>query len=394
MSPVASLRGSLFKLKHLASRFSSLYLSALPLPRSPLRPFSPFHHFSATLHFSNKARERHYLGPMVARISISSESCFHDSSLSPYLSVRIRCPKDVADMLSEALLCFGASSTSIDEPDSCESIDETCISSIFIECKDVKTCISSAADSIGLKEMLNYEVISEQCDWVKKMQESFHPVKVKEGLWIIPEWTTPPDVQAINIILNPGLAFGTGDHPTTKLCLLLLHSLIKGGEIFLDYGTGSGILCIAALKLGAALSVGVDIDPQAIASACQNAALNSMGPEKMQLCLFPSKTTFHSTNGTAFGDVSDGKGFIAEREKYDIVIANILLNPLLELANHIAGYAKPGAVVGITGFLSEQLPQIELRYSQFLESISMTEMDGWVCLSGKKKMSMGATDVI
>ncbi|XP_043703111.1 ribosomal protein L11 methyltransferase [Telopea speciosissima] len=390
MSLTGSFRHSLFKLKYLASPFYSLYVSALPLPRSSLHPLFSFHHFSSTLPLGGKVGEPRVLDRMLASISTSSDSLTYDSSPSPYLSVRIRCPKDFADMLSEALLCFGASSTSIDEPNSCESIDETCISSIFIECEDVNSCISSAADSIGLKGMLNYEVImGEQCDWIKKSQESFHPVKVTEGLWIVPEWRTPPDVQATNIILNPGLAFGTGDHPTTKLCLLLLHSLIKGGEVFLDYGTGSGILGIAALKLGAALSVGFDIDPQAIASARQNAALNHIEPERMQLCLVPSETTFHSSK---FGEVSHGKGVIAETEKYDIVIANILLNPLLELADHIASFTKPGAVVGISGIISEQLPQIELRYSQFLESISVTEMDGWVCLSGKKKLSIGATD--
>ncbi|XP_042481604.1 LOW QUALITY PROTEIN: ribosomal protein L11 methyltransferase [Macadamia integrifolia] len=392
MSLAGLFRHSLFKLKYLSSPFYHFYVSALPLPRSPLHPLLPFHHFSSTLPLGSKARGLHGLGgPMLARISTSSDSLTYGYSPSHYLSVRVRCPKDFADMLSEALLCFGASSTSIDEPDSCESIDEICINSIFVECEDVNSCISSAADSVGLKEMLHYEVImGEKCDWIKKSQESFHPVKVTEGLWIVPEWRTPPDIQATNIILNPGLAFGTGDHPTTKLCLLLLHSLIKGGEIFLDYGTGSGILGIAALKLGAALSVGVDIDPQAISSARQNAALNGIKPKKMQLCLVPSETNFHSTNGAA-GDVSHG-GVIAETEKYDIVIANILLNPLLELADQIAGFTKPGAVVGISGIISEQLPQIELRYSQFLESISVTRLDGWVCLSGKKKMSIGATD--
>ncbi|KAL4314082.1 hypothetical protein AHAS_Ahas15G0049500 [Arachis hypogaea] len=109
--------------------------------------------------------------------------------------------------------------------------------------------ISHAADSIGLKEIPRYEVkIIEEDDWMKGAQESFHPVEVTEGLWVVPKWITPPDIQAMNIILNPGLAFGIGDHPTTKLCLLLLHDRIKGGEYILDYGTGTGILAIAALK--------------------------------------------------------------------------------------------------------------------------------------------------
>ncbi|KAF9590164.1 hypothetical protein IFM89_031768 [Coptis chinensis] len=127
---------------------------------------------------------------------------------------------------------------------------QICISSIYTDCQDVGSCISHAADSIGLTEIPSYKVIADDNDeWIRKTQESFVPVELTEDFWIVPEWTKPPGEQARNIILNPGLAFGTGDHPTTKLCLLLLHGLIKGGEIFLDYGTGSGILGIAAVKI-------------------------------------------------------------------------------------------------------------------------------------------------
>ncbi|KAE8691869.1 hypothetical protein F3Y22_tig00110865pilonHSYRG00212 [Hibiscus syriacus] len=168
--------------------------------------------------------------------------------LSPYLSVRIRCRKDISDMFSETLICFGATSTTVDEDVNCDASTEICIESIFPESEEVDVCISQAIDSVGLKEIPSYEVkTGEHCDWIKKTQESFDPVEVSEGLWIVPEWKTPPGVEAINIVLNPGLAFGTG--PTTRLCLLLLQGLIKGGEYFLDYGTGSGILTIAALKV-------------------------------------------------------------------------------------------------------------------------------------------------
>ncbi|KAF5204623.1 Ribosomal protein l11 methyltransferase, partial [Thalictrum thalictroides] len=212
--------------------------------------------------------------------------------------------------------------------------------------------------------------------------ESFLPVEVTKGFWIVPEWRSPPDLQATNIILNPGLAFGTGDHPTTKLCLLLLHGLIKGGEVFLDYGTGSGILGIAALKLGATLSVGVDIDAEAITSARQNAALNNIEPEKMQVYLVPSKTT-HSADQRPSGNDTQSMGI--NNEKYDIVIANILLNPLLELADQIVDYAKPGGIIGLSGILYEQLPRIEECYLPYMENISVSKMDGWVCISGIKK---------
>ncbi|KAI7757604.1 LOW QUALITY PROTEIN: hypothetical protein M8C21_016495 [Ambrosia artemisiifolia] len=148
----------------------------------------------------------------------------------------------------EALLCFGAISTSVFEPDSFDSNDEISIVSIFDVSHDVHQSIALAADSIGLKETPIYKVTTGyHSDWIENARESFHPIEVTEGLWIVPEWITPPDIQATIISLNPGLAFGTGDHPTTKLCLLLLHGLIKGSETVMDYGTGSWILAIAAL---------------------------------------------------------------------------------------------------------------------------------------------------
>ncbi|KAF2287368.1 hypothetical protein GH714_039757 [Hevea brasiliensis] len=306
--------------------------------------------------------------------SCTSLAASHDTSAttdsSAYLSVRIRCPKEVADMFSEALLCFGASCTSIDEQDDCESSHEIHIDSVFPQFQDVDVCLSQAADSIGLKEIPAYEVkMGEQCDWIQKTQESFHPLEVTEGLWIVPEGRSPPDVGATNIILNPGLAFGTGEHSTTKLCLLLLRGLIKGGEFFLDYGTGSGILAIAALKFGASLSVGIDVDPQAITSASRNAALNDIRPETMELRLVSNKTCTslmnEGTNEAVKEQSTYGMGPVSETEKYDVVIANILLNPLLELADHIVSYAKPGAVVGLSGILSEQVYSKMAGYSQF-----------------------------
>ncbi|KAK0602632.1 hypothetical protein LWI29_035458 [Acer saccharum] len=367
--------------KHLPYRFS--------------RCFS--HPASYTL-FSNVSltqyKPTNYSTPTSIFTPSASASASTHSINSPYLSVRILCQRHALDMFSEALLCFGAYSASVDkEEEECQSSDETYIDSIFPEGEDVDVCISQAADSIGLKEIPTYEVkMGEHYDWMKKTQESFHAVEVTEGLWIVPEWQTPPNVQATNIILNPGLSFGTGEHPTTKLCLLLLQGLIKGGELFLDYGTGSGILAIAAIKFGAASSVGVDIDPQAITSAHHNAALNNIGTEVLKLHLVPDQTCPSSMNERADGVAEDQNsnqtGLVSEIDKCDVVIANILLNPLLDLADQIVSYAKPGATVAVSGILSEQIPYIIERYSQFLEGISVSEMDDWACVSGTKKTNL------
>ncbi|KAJ7981768.1 Ribosomal protein L11 methyltransferase [Quillaja saponaria] len=351
--------------------------------------------FSSPFLTSYKAWDQWVPNITVSKICTSSslENLVAVYAASSYLSVRIRCPKHVADLLAEALLCFGATSTSMDEEDASDGPSEIWIESIFSEREDVGTCISLAADSIGLKEILSYEVkIGEQNDWIKKSQESFHPVEVTKGLWIVPEWITPPDVQATNIILNPGLAFGTGEHPTTKLCLLLLHSCIKGGESFLDYGTGSGILAIAALKFGAALAIGIDLDPVAITAACQNASLNNVGPEKLQLHLISSKPSPSSsmddrTSGALKEENMYRIRMISETDKYDVVIANILLNPLLDYADHIASYAKPGALIGLSGILSEQVPCMVERYSLLLDGIEVSEIDDWACVTGRKRSS-------
>ncbi|TYI32279.1 hypothetical protein ES332_A04G048600v1 [Gossypium tomentosum] len=356
---------------------------------------SRFIHPSLTTLFNNINPKTQPLIP--TKFSLPLSHCYtsvsHPSTstlLSPYLSVRIRCPKDIADVFSEALMCFGATSTTVDEDDNCDTSNEICIESIFPESEDVDVCISQAADSVGFKMIPSYEVkTGEHYDWIKKTQESFDPVEVTEGLWIVPEWKTPPDVKATNIILNPGLAFGTGEHPTTRLCLLLLQRLIKGGERFLDYGTGSGILAIAALKFGASFSVGIDIDPLAITSAHHNAALNDIGLENFQLRLVSSNTSSPSTD--EHKDIQKQTSFEAvaesEHETYDVIVANILLNPLLELADDIVSHARPGAGIGLSGILSEQVPCIIDRYSPLLDNISVSEIDDWACLSGTKKLT-------
>ncbi|XP_031501123.1 uncharacterized protein LOC116264841 isoform X2 [Nymphaea colorata] len=335
-------------------------------------------------------RGRHFCYGPTSMPSIEEEP-----STSSYFSVRIQCSREFADMLSEALLCFGASSSSIEDADDSENLDvddsanldKVLITSIFTDGEAVNKCISLASSSIGMKEVPSFEVKKcEQRDWIKNFEETFHPVKITDSFWVIPQWTGPQDVHATNIILNPGLAFGTGEHPTTKLCLLLLNEVVAGGENVLDYGTGSGVLGISAIKLGAAYSLGVDVDPQAILSASQNATLNNIGPDKLQLYLTTCKVPPSLIDSMHERDKKGNPyivNFIQRNVQYDIVVANIILNPLLELAEKITSYAKSGGTVGISGFLVEQ---IEECYSTFLENMSITEMDGWVCVRGTKKL--------
>ncbi|KAK6934239.1 hypothetical protein RJ641_034394 [Dillenia turbinata] len=375
---------------------SPLSLSSIPTTAFSSSPTTASTHSSFIKNGGNLRTTLTSASTVSAGSSTSALDTDSSSASSDCFSVRIQCPIDSVDTLSEALLCFGASSVSIDEDENHDTASHAIwISSIFTEeVGDVGLCISQAADSIGLRDTPRYHMSKvEQFDWLKKSQESFDPVHVIEDVWIVPEWRTPPDTRATNIILNPGLAFGTGEHPTTKLCLLLLYNSIKGGELVLDYGTGSGILAIAALKFGAALSVGIDIDPQAITSARQNAALNNIIPENMQLHLVPCKSSPYSRDKKNGEYIEKKELFqnvgMPEKGKYNVVIANILLNPLLDLADDIISYAKPGAIVGLSGIIKEQFPYIGERYSIYLEDITVSEMDDWACISGRKRSIPG-----
>ncbi|KAL6554218.1 hypothetical protein OROMI_019891 [Orobanche minor] len=391
---LSPLRSHLFK--HLTSCNSATTFSSFRLRISrppPSRCFSSFHLAKAAQQQSQLSRlditTTNYSTQPVSNGTVVN----NDSLTSPYLSVRICCPICVSSSILDSRTCC-RSLFCVSEPVPPPSMNETStrlvgriwISSIFNVDQDVKDCISKAADSVGLKKLPDYRVeMHDHTDWIKLTQESFHPAKIKEGLWVVPEWRNPPDLQAINIILNPSLAFGTGEHPTTKLCLLLLHRLIKGGELFLDYGTGSGVLAIAALKFGAGLSVGFDIEPQAIASAQRNAALNDIWPDKLLLSLVPSKNENECPLADISSHSSHNSKIIAEKDKYDVVIANILLYPLLDLADQIVSYGKPGATIGVSGIISEQVPTVVKHYSQFLEDINVTMMDDWACISGTKR---------
>lgn len=157
-------------------------------------------------------------------------------------------------------------------------------------------------------------------DWVRLTQAQFDPIQISERLWITPTWHQPPNLQAINLQLDPGLAFGTGNHPTTRLCLRWLDTHLRGGETLLDYGCGSGILAIAAVKLGAGQTTGIDIDPQAIVASKQNAEQNNV------------EANFRLPDSML-------------NQQFDVVVANILTNPLKVLAPLLAGTTRAMAAV-------------------------------------------------
>ncbi|XP_073115597.1 uncharacterized protein [Elaeis guineensis] len=306
-------------------------LSSLFAP-SPQRSFAKGSRLPPLLGHAQRRRERRFFCARTMEMDDATSS--NASLFSSYLSVRIRCMKRDVDTLSEALLCFGASSASVDELSNCEELDEIWITSIFPDGQDVDACVSAATGSIGLNYKPNYEIsVGEQCDWVTNVQEVFHPTEVTDGLWIVPRWRNPP--------------------------------------------------------MGVTLSVGIDIDPQAVASARQNIALNDIDSNRMLVYLVPSKASLPYFNSRTQENPEEKTLYDLElgaaKENFDIVIANILLNPLMELAEDIVTYGKPDAIIGLSGVLSEQVQQIKEIYSLYLDNISVFEMEGWACLYGTKR---------
>ncbi len=195
-------------------------------------------------------------------------------------------------------------------------------------------------------------------DWIRASLDLFVPTKFTDRFWVCPSWHTPPNPNAINMMFDPGLAFGTGSHPTTALCLEWLATHIKGHETIVDYGCGSGILAIAALLLGAANALAVDYDPQALAATKLNAELNQITDKQLQI-LTPEEVT----------------SFAA-----DIVIANIISKPLIELAPRITALCKSNGRLVLSGILLEQKEDVIQAYATWFTLSHTQHQENWVCL--------------
>jgi len=227
-----------------------------------------------------------------------------------------------------------------------------------------KIC-ADAALRVGIPPPPIEVTVVEEQDWVRLTQSQFEPIRISDRLWIVPSWHEAPNPDAICIELDPGLAFGTGSHPTTRLCLQWLEQVVTPGVSVLDYGCGSGILAIAAGKLGAAPIEGIDIDPRSIDSATYNADNNGVIAH-FALAEKPSSGSF------------------------DIVVANILANPLRALAPALVARARPGGQLALSGILKEQADEIIGIYAPWAELTVFGEHEGWVCLAGRRKSGVAA----
>ncbi|MCB5189072.1 50S ribosomal protein L11 methyltransferase [Methylobacillus caricis] len=293
-----------------------------------------------------------------------------------WISLKIEAHDNNADQLSDALMELGALSAIIEDANA-ETPDEqpifgepgdpppgiwqqNVVSALFDENADIAAVLEVLRGAIGLRD-LSYttEKIEEQ-DWVRATQSQFEPIRIRDDLWIVPSWHDAPNAEALNIVLDPGLAFGTGSHPTTHLCLAWLADTIQSGETVLDYGCGSGILAIAASKLGAAKVIGVDIDAQAIQSSDYNASQNNVSADFFMADKLPSG-------------------------QFDVVVANILSSALSVLAPALASASRQGGRIALSGILREQTEQVSAIYAEWFNMNPPVFMDSWVLLTGTRK---------
>ena len=294
----------------------------------------------------------------------------------PYQQITIAVNDHLAERLADALMEHGALSAAIEdayagteneqaifgEPGMpAEQIwQQSKVIALFGEHDEAAVVVKAAAQECGLKDLSYDSETLEDQDWVRLTQSQFDPIQISERLWITPSWHKAPAGNAVNLQLDPGLAFGTGSHPTTRLCLKWLDTQLKGGESVLDYGCGSGILTIAALKLGAGSAVGVDIDEQAIRASNDNAAQNDV------------QAHFYLPDGLPQG-------------QFDVVVANILANPLRMLGEMLAARTKQGGRIVLSGLLAEQSEELGEIYSQWFDIEPAETEEGWARLSGIKR---------
>ncbi len=282
-----------------------------------------------------------------------------------------------AESLAEALLACGAYAVSIEDADAGTPAENPHYGepgstrqaawarsrlSVLTDAEiDTAVLVAAAARAAGLTQLpaFSEENVPDQ-DWVRLTQDQFEPIRISERLWIVPSWHQPPNPAATNLILDPGTAFGTGSHPTTRLCLEWIESRVEAGMSMLDYGCGSGILAIAAGLMGAVGVVGVDIDQQAVDAARHNATRNGV-----------TSIRFQDSAQTLSG-------------QFDLVVANILANPLKVLAPAICGHVRRGGSLALAGILSEQADDVIAAYRPYLALRTVATCEGWICLAGDK----------
>lgn len=291
----------------------------------------------------------------------------------PWIQLRVSTNEEKAEQVSDMLMGWGAQAVSfvdaqdtpIYEPMPGEVIywTNTVVVGLFDAEHPMDKVVKQLQQVSFFKDGVDYKLEQlEDKDWEREWMDNFHPIKFGSRLWVCPSWRDIPDPTAVNVMLDPGLAFGTGTHPTTALCMQWLDATIEPQQTVVDFGCGSGILGIAALKLGAKRVIGVDIDPQAIEASTANAKRNHV---EGQIELYLPKD-----------QPSDFQA--------DVVVANILAGPLAELKAVISSYVKPGGKLALSGILESQAQSVIDAYSDEFSFDPIAVQEEWVRLSAQK----------
>ena len=298
-----------------------------------------------------------------------------------WLQMRLQTHRELVEVLEDLLLATGAVAVTLEDnadqpvlepaPGETPLWNSIRLTGLYRADADVDAILAAFPPDLLAKCVPKAEILEDK-DWEREWIQHYQPMRFGERLWICPSWLAPPDPEAINLLLDPGLAFGTGTHPTTALCLTELDGMSLQGAELVDYGCGSGILALAALKLGAASVLGVDNDPQALTASAENAQRNAIVPERLPVAL-PNDAQVVQWQGRA-----------------DIVIANILAGPLLELSGTLLGLLKPQGTLLISGLLDTQADALIAHYKRHIRLHISGEKDGWVCLRGERATAPAA----
>jgi ribosomal protein L11 methyltransferase len=291
----------------------------------------------------------------------------------PWIQLRLNADEETAEKYSDWLSACGAQAvtfidnkdTPIYEPlpgDEQAYWSDTIVMGLYDASHDMDKVITYLQSIHPDKKHMVYKLEQlEDKDWEREWMDNFHPMKFGQRLWICPSWRAVPEPEAVNVMLDPGLAFGTGTHPTTALCLTWLDGLDLKDKTVVDFGCGSGILSLAALKLGAKQVIGIDIDPQALQASKANAERNGV-VDRLSLYLPKDQPTL----------------------KADVVVANILAGPLRELAPTIIEFVGDGGELALSGVLEEQAESLQAIYGQWCAMNPVTVQEEWVRLDGVK----------
>lgn len=305
----------------------------------------------------------------------------------PWQQLNFQCPKADTELAEALLMHAGALSILLNDagdqplfeplPGQSPLWDNVIISGIFAiptdklnEPADFENLAQQIASRLNTNRVWTQTLADK--DWQREWMQQFQPIHCGEGLWIVPEWLSPPQPSAINIMMDPGLAFGTGYHATTRLCLDWLNQQNLTGKTVIDYGCGSGILGIAALLMGAKQVYAVDIDPQAVLATQQNAKRNQVD-DRIKTFLPQEFAKFYGQSSQLMAD---------------LIVANILAKPLIELSDYFVKLLNKNGQIVLSGLLYEQIEQVQTTYAPNFDLDPAYRFDNdedqhWARLSGR-----------